>query len=266
MMKKMGMALLLAIMIACCAVSASAEINVTMRQLSQAKNLDKNVSHILVILQDGDKADTLMLASVNTRTGRSVMTRVDPARAIEVDMGDGTLQTMPVGETYVLGGRKSKGLLVCREMNELLGLNISTYVALDMEQLPSIVNALGTLTIPLEEAEAAALGKPWDYCAMTGDEVLAYVRLDLEGDDPLRSRAYDALMLLAKQGLSGGDVMGLVSMGTKLLKNMDTNLNPMSAVTLASAVKASEDRRELYVNADMSEEDVRAMMRTQIYE
>jgi len=207
-----------------------------------------------------------MLASVNGKTGRSVMTRVDCAREIEVDMGDGTTQMKPVGGTYVLGGKKSKGLLMCREMNELLGLDISTYVALDIAQLPALVDALGTLTLPLTEAEAQVLSKPWDYCEMTGEEVLQYVRLELEGDDASRSRSYDALMQMAKQGLKGGDIKGLVSMGTKLLKSMDTNLNVMSAMTLASAVQAGNDRREAAVTAEMSEEDVRTMMRTVIYE
>lgn len=262
-MKKV-FALFVAMML--CAACAQAEINVTLRQLSQARGLDKNVNHVLVILQDGDVTDTVMLASINSRTGRSVMTRVDCAREIEVTMEDGSVQTYAVGDTYVLGGKKSKGLLMCREMNELLGLDISTYVALDIAQLPKLVDALGSLTLPLTEAEAQAMGKPWDYCKMTGEEVLAFVRLELEGDTAGRSRSYEALMQMAKQGLGSGDLKGLMSMATKLLKSMDTNVNVVSAMTLVSAVKAGTDRREAMVDAIMSEEDVRTMMRATIYE
>lgn len=41
------------------------------------KTLDKNVTNILVLLQDGGVTDTVMIASINSRTGRSVMTRVN---------------------------------------------------------------------------------------------------------------------------------------------------------------------------------------------
>ena len=263
---KKAMALLLAGMLMLTAACAMAEIDVTTRELSQARGLDKNVNHILVVLQDGEATNTVMLASVNSKTGRSVMTRVDCAREIAVAQNDGAEINAQVGDVYVMGGKKSKGLLVCREMNELLGLDISTYVALDIAQLPEIVNALGALNMPLTEAEAAALGKPFDYVDLTGKEVLAYVRLKLEGDDPAGSRSYDALMRLAKQALAGGDVMGLMSVGTKLLKSMDTNVNLMSCVTLVSAVQGGDDRRELYVDAAMTEEDVQAMIRTEIYE
>ena len=68
------------------------------------------------------------------------------------------------------------------------------------------------------------------------------------------------------QGIKGGDLKGLMSMGTKMLKSMDTNLNPMTAMTLVGAVQAGEDRREVHVPADMTEEDVRTMIRAQIYE
>lgn len=263
---KKTFAVLLALVLTLACVCASAEISVTLRTLSQARGLDKNVSHILVLLQDDEAEDTLMLASINSHTGRAVMTRVDCSREIEVDEGRGVITAAAIEDVYAMGDKKSRGLLVCREMNELLGLNISTYVVLNVSRLPEIVDALGTLNMPLEKAEAEAMGKPWDYVPLTGEETLQFVRLKLEGDSVLRSRCYDALMQLLKQGVSSGDVMGLMSMGGKMLKSMDTNLNPMTAMTMVSAVQAGEDRRELYIPADMSEEEVRATIRTQIYE
>ena len=261
---KKGIAVLVALMLMLASACALADINVTMRELNQARGLDKNVNHILVLLQDGDATDTVMLASINGKTGRSVMTRIAPEMSIEMTDNGGATSLVQLKDVYVNGGKKSRGLLVCRELNEALGLNISTYVALDIAQLPQLVGALGTLRLPLTEAEAAVLGKPWDYCDMTGEEVLAYVRLDLEGDDPARSRSYDALMQMAKQALKGGDIMGMVSMATKLLKSMDTNVNVMSAVTLASAVQGGSDRREVYISAEMT--DAQETLRREIYE
>ena len=77
-------------------------------------------------------------------------------------------------------------------------------------------------------------------------------------------RSYDALMQMAKQALKGGDIMGMVSMATKLLKSMDTNVNVMSAVTLASAVQGGSDRREVYISAEMT--DAQETLRREIYE
>lgn len=264
-MKKV-LAILLALLLAAAAACAAAEINVTLRGLNAARGLDKSVTHILALMRDSTAEDTLMIASVNSKTGRAVMTRVDTARVIGVTLDDGSEQSVAIEDVYDMGGKKSRGLLVCREMNELLGLDISTYVVLDIERLPEIVGALGTLTLPLTQEEAKALGKPFDYVALDGEEVLCYVRLDLEGDDAARSRCYDALMQLIYQGLRSGDVMGLVSMGGKMLKSMDTNLNPMTAMTLVGAVQAGEDRRQVAVPVDMSEEDVRSMIRAAIYE
>lgn len=111
---------------------------------------------------------------------------------------------------------------------------------------------------------------------LSGDDVLTYVRLKLDSDDPTRSRGYDALMQMLYQGMHSGDLMGMLSLGTKLLSSLDTNLNPMTAMTLASAVQAGDDRRELVLPMQehvMSESplcaDAQAMQQTlhkEIYE
>ena len=135
-MAKKLTALLMTLALLCMCAGAMGEINLTRKDLQQAEGLDKSVTHIVFLLQDGDVTDTIMLASINSKTGRSVMTQVSCAREVEVTMGDGAMQTMPLGEVYAQGGKKSRGFLVCRELNELLGLDISTYVAMDMTRVP----------------------------------------------------------------------------------------------------------------------------------
>ena len=261
---------LLAALIVLLGVSAlaAAEITVTRKQLSQAQGLDKSVTHIAFSLQDGDATDTIMLASINSKTGRSVMTRVSCAREVEVAMGDGSVQTMPLAQVYAQGSQKSRGLLVCRELNELLGLNISTYLAMDMTRVPEIVDAFGALVIDLTDAEAAAMARPAGRNELPGWEVLDFMRLRLEGDDPARSRSYEALMELLYQGLHSGDAMALVGLGTKMLGSMDTNMGAMMAVPLVTAVQGGDDRRELTIGAaaPATEEEVRALVHREIYE
>ena len=267
-MTKKLTALLAALLMICVCAGALGEINLTRRDLSQTEGLDKNVTHIAFLLQDGDVTDTLMLASINSKTGRSVMTQISCAREVEVAMGDGARQTMPLGEVYAQGGKKSRGFLVCRELNELLGLDISTYVAMDMTRVPELVDALGAINLDLTEREAGAMARPAGRNQLSGGEVLAFMRLRLEDDDPARSRSYDALMELLYQGLHSGELMSLISMGTKMLGSMDTNMGALMAVPLVTAVQGGEDRRELVITADepATQEEVRALVHREIYE
>ena len=267
-MAKKLTALLAALLMICVCAGAMGEINLTRKDLGQAEGLDKSVTHIVFLLQDGDVTDTIMLASINSKTGRSVMTQVSCAREVEVAMGDGSVAAMPLGEVYAKGGKKSRGFLVCRELNELLGLDISTYVAMDMTRVPELVDALGAINLDLTDREAAAMARPAGRNQLSGEEVLAFMRLRLEDDDPARSRSYDALMELLYQGLHSGELMSLISMGTKMLGSMDTNMGALMAVPLVTAVQGGEDRRELAITADepATQEEVRALVHREIYE
>lgn len=267
-MAKKLTALLMTLLLLCMCAGAMGEINLTRKDLGQAEGLDKSVTHIVFLLQDGDVTDTIMLASINSKTGRSVMTQVSCAREVEVALGDGSVAAMPLGEVYAKGGRKSHGFLVCRELNELLGLDISTYVAMDMTRVPELVDALGVINLDLTDREAAAMARPAGRNQLSGEEVLAFMRLRLEDDDPARSRSYDALMELLYQGLHSGELMSLISMGTKMLGSMDTNMGALMAVPLVTAVQGGEDRRELVITADApaTEDEVRALVHREIYE
>ena len=229
----------LTLMLLC--AGASAEITVTKRDINMNTALDKNVTNILVLLQDGDATDTMMIASINSRTGRSVMLRVDCGLMVDVPENGETR----LADVYALGAKKCRGLVAERAVNTLLGLNIGTYVALDVTNIPQLVDAIDTVSMELDEREAAALGLDSGWNDLSGEEALSYVRLHLDGDDPARSRGYDLLMQLLYEGVNSGDLGSMIGLGTKLLGTMDTNLNAMTAVTLASAVKGGDDRSEI---------------------
>ena len=246
-------ALLTALCVMLTCAGALAQIEVNKRDLALNAELDRSVTNILVLLQDGDVTDTMMIASINGSTGRSVMTRLDCAMTVDVrDAGE-----MKLCDVYAQGSKGSQGLLAMRTVNELLELNVSTYVAFDIGQLPEMVDAIGALNMEFDEAEAQAMGTWSGINELTGDAVLSYVRLSLESDAPSRSRGYDALMQMLYQGLHGSDVFGLLSLGQKMLGSMDTNLNPMTAMTLVTAVQGGEDRRELALPGDA--QDLQAM-------
>lgn len=230
-----GLALLLALMTVF--TLATAEISVGKKELAQNGELTRDVTNILFLLQDGEATQTLLIASINDKTGRSVMTSLDCGMVVPVEGAEDT----QLGAVYALGDAKSRGYLAVRTVNQLLGLNIGTYIALDVARLPELVEAVGALEMELGEQDAAALGLSAGENELDGEQALAYVRLDGQGG----TRGYEALMQLLRQGMHSGNVMGLVGLGTKLLSSLDTNLNPLSAMTLVGAVQSGEDRREL---------------------
>ena len=260
-MKKTVAALLALCLSLVCAL-ALGEITVTKKDMQINRNLDKNVTNILVIMQDGERTDAMMIASVNSRTGRSVMTSLDCGMTVTVpEAGEVTL-----GEVYALGAPKSRGLLAARTVNALLELNISTYVALDIEMLPALVEKIGGLDTWLNEEEAAILHTWAGDNRLTGEEVLAYVRIRLDSDYAEKNRSYMVFMDLLRQGLDRAGGFNLMSLGKELLSAMDSNLNVMAAITMLSAFRAGDDRRELYLESGMTAEQMREAFYREVYE
>ena len=268
MNKRMAAALLAAALCLLAACAPAQGITVNKKELALNRALDKSVSNVLMIMQDGDWSDTVMIASINSKTGRSVMTRVESDTEVEVTLESGEVTLQPVGSLYALGDEKSGGLLVARELNELLGLNISTYVVLEVGRLPEIVSVVGALNMQLDAAEAKAMGTWEGINELTDERVLDYVRLKLDSDSPARSRGYDALMQLLYQGLNSGSLGNMMSLGKQLLGSMDTNLNVMAAVTMVSAVQGGTDRRELLLSGDdmPGEGEMAAAIHREVYE
>ncbi len=261
-MKKIISAMMLALCLMLACACALGEITVTKRDMALNRNLDRSVSNVLVLLQNQGVTDTMLLASINSKTGRSVMTQIDCARVVNVpEVGDVTL-----GEVYELGAQRSKGFVAARTLNQMLDLNISTYVAMDMAKFPELVDEIEMLSIWLNEEEAAILNTWAGDNALTSANVLDYVNIRLESDYAEKNRCYTVFMSLLKQGLRSTNAGDMMSMGKKLLASMDTNMNVMAAVTMLSSFQAGDDRRELLLPAELSEEEMRAALYREVYE
>ena len=160
------------------AAQADGGIVVDKKDLSANETLDKNVTNIVFLFKDGDLTDTMLLASINSQTGRAVMTSLDCAAVVSVP-GAGEAR---LADVYAMGDEASKsgGVLIEKTLNEWLSLNIATYIVLDVAQLPAIVDAVGTITLDISAREREALGI--EGSELGGEETLAYVRLKLEDD------------------------------------------------------------------------------------
>lgn len=261
-MKKIIAAVLAACLMLACAGAFAEGITVTKKDMALNRSLDKNVTNILVLMQDGEKTDTMVVASVNSRTGRSVMTEIRCGRTVELaEAGE-----VELADVYAMGAKKSKGFLAARTVNQLLDLNISTYVAMDISSFPSLVDEIGMLSTWLNEQEAEILGTwPGDN-ALTSENVLDYIAIRLEEDYAEKNRCYMVFMDLLKQGLRSTGGANLMGVGKKLLANMDTNLNALAAVTMLSSFQSGDDRRELLLESSMTVEEMRAAFHREVYE
>ena len=261
-MKKMLCALALFLCLTLTCALALGEITVTKKDMVLNRNLDKNVNNILVLIQDGDVTKTMMIASVNSRTGRSVMTQIDCDRMVNIpEVGE-----TPLSQVYALGAPKSRGLLVARTVNDLLDLNVSTYVGLDINSLPELVDQIGQLSTWLNDEEAKILDTWAGDNVLTRENILDYVNIRLEEDYVEKDRAYMVFMDLLKQGLRSSGGANLMGLGKKLLAGMHTNLNSMAAVTMLSSFQGGKDRRELYLYSDMSVQAMHDAFYAEVYE
>lgn len=261
-MKKILCAIAAALCLTMACACALGEITLTKRDMVLNRSLDKNVNNILVIMQNGEVTDSLMLASVNSRTGRSVMTQIECDTIVNVpEAGD-----VQLGKVYALGAPKSRGLLVARALNSLLDLNVSTYVALDISMLPDLVDEIGMLSTWLNEEEAEILGTWAGDNVLTRENILDYVNIRLESDYVEKNRCYMVFMDLLKQGLHSSGGANLMGLGKKLLAGMDTNLNALAAVTMLSSFQGGTDRRELYLYSDMSAQEMHDAFHREVYE
>ena len=261
-MKKILCAIALMLCLILVSAAALGEITLTKRDMVLNRDLDKNVNNVLVLMQKDGFTESLMLASINSRTGRSVMTQIESDTMVNVpEVGD-----VQLGEVYALGAQKSRGLLVARAVNSLLNLNVSTYIAMDINTLPDLVDQIGMVATWLNEEEAEILGTWAGDNALTRDNVLTYVNLRLESDYAEKNRAYMVFMDLLKQGLRSSSGTNMMGLGKKLLSNMDTNLNAMAAVTMLSSFQGGKDRRELYLYSDMSAQEMHEAFYREVYE
>lgn len=262
MNRKITTALAVFLCLTLCCSAAFAAINVTKKDLNLNRSLDKNVSNVLVLMQNGDVTDTVMIASINSRTGRSVMTTVECDTLVNVP-GAGEAK---LSDVYMMGAPKSRGLLAACALNDLLDLNINTYVALDLSILPDLVDEIGMLSVWLNEEEAAILNTwPGDN-SLTSGNILDYVGIHLESDYAEKNRSYMVFMDLLKQGLRSSGGANLLGLGKKLLSSMDTNLNALAGMTMLTSFQGGDDRRELYLYSDMSKQERIDAFRREVYE
>ena len=205
-------------------------------------------------------------------TGRAVLLGSD-ARAGEASRSDtimiagvgGGLLAVPrdtlveipgVGEdkmnaAFAMGGPE----LAVETLEGLTELPIENYVVLNYSGVEEIVNALGGITINVEETIETE--QDWEFFSipagvqeLTGDEALAYVRYrgDPTADIGRIGRQQRFLAALAGEVSSPGNLPRLPGTARAIWRNIETNMGPFEAARFAVrlALSGGASNAELY--------------------
>src|SRR5215210_3695720 len=205
-------------------------------------------------------------------TGRAVLLGSD-ARADEVSRSDtimigsasGGLLAVPrdtlveipdVGQDKVNAAFANGGPeLTVETLENLTGLPIENYVVLNFGGVEEIVNALGGITINVEEPieteqDGEFFSIPAGTQELTGDEALAYVRYrgGPTADIGRIGRQQRFLAALAEEVSSPGNLPRLPGTARAIWRNVETNMGPFEATRFAIrlALPGGASNAELY--------------------
>jgi anionic cell wall polymer biosynthesis LytR-Cps2A-Psr (LCP) family protein len=230
------------------AALAKEELRVTVgdRDLSIREGLPKDLRNIAVVICDPREesryapTDTMMLATINTRTGDAWMTLLQPDLLVDMPL----IGVAPLSDAYALGGAN----LVMKTLNEVLDLNVRDYVSIDLGRFSAVVEAVGGIRMRLTGEEAAALGLPADAeVVLDLEQTLAFMRLPRE--NPAQNRQYDVVMQALYQGTQDREISNLTGMLQRVLSSMDTKIGFFDMVGMGTKVMGASGRKELRLPA-----------------
>ncbi|MDR3051584.1 MAG: LCP family protein [Oscillospiraceae bacterium] len=220
-------------------------VSVEKDDLACAEGLPKESRTLLLMVCDPQAGgaygptDTMLLATVNARTGKADMTVLQARLLVDIPgVGRDTL-----AQAYATGGEN----LALKTINQVFGLNVRDFVTIDLNRFGAVVDLLGGIQMPLTEAEAEALGLAPGQQTLTAGQTLAYMRMPPE--DPATDRPYNVVMQTLYQGSRDKNPGRLVELLRGVLASMDTNVNMLDMISLGMAVMGGSERAEIRLPA-----------------
>lgn len=213
-------------------------VRIDKKDLSQAASIPKSMQTIALFLLDSESGDveTVLLASIDRSSGRACMTDIRTDILADIPQ----VGRVPLAKAYAYGGPN----LMMKSINELLEMNVNSYVTLDISSFAQIADSVGGMQMPLNAQEAAALGLAEGQQTLTGKQAIAYMRLE-GGNADGKSRQYKSVMQILYQGTRDKNPLSLMGLAQKLMSTMQTNLGIMDMLTLATKVMGGSQRDEL---------------------
>ncbi len=227
----------------------------------------KNVINVLLVgldsdtaLENGGRSDSLILVSLNKKTKKINMTSFFRDTWTYMDInGNGRYGKM--NSSYYFGS--SDALIDTLEKD--FKIDIDYYVAVDFSSFTDIINALGGLTVEVQQYEAEYINRTTvhtiDYgpaVKLDGYEALVFARIrhsDSDSDVSRTRRQRQVISALIKSA-KGASLSQLSSALDTLFKYVKTDLTKMQILSYAAQALANGWINYEIVQTPISDEDV----------
>ena len=228
-------------------VSENYRVAVDPDDLSVTAGLDEKWNHFLLLGTDAHsgklnegRSDAMVIASINTKTKDIKITSL--VRDILTDI-PGMKSQQRINTANAFGGP----LLAVKTVNELLGLNISSYISVSFSSFADIVDALGgvELTLSKSEANLAKAKISNQPQILTGIQALEYSRIrKLDNNFGRNERQRKVLMAILDKAMTLGQ-NELLALLPEMLKYVSTNLTTSEILGLMPVVLGNTDGIEM---------------------
>jgi len=191
--------------------------------------------------------DTILLLSLDTRTGRAAMVSVP--RDLTVRVTDE--RTGKINEVYAHYGVDGTKKIYSR----ILGIGIDNVVVLDFAAFRSIVDAIGGISITLDQpfeesqqwagtaSESYAFKLPAGTSTLTGEQALYYVRSRYSSSDFDRARRQQQVIMAIKAKVEAldlpSDPLRALQLVTAVRKNLETDMDIFDLGTIRELISQS---------------------------
>ncbi len=227
----------------------------------------KNVINVLLVgldsdtaLENGGRSDSLILVSLNKKTKKINMTSFFRDTWTYMDIG-GNGRYGKMNSSYYFGS--DEALLDTLEKD--FKIDIDYYVAVDFSSFTDIINALGGLTIEVQQYEAEYINRTTvhtiDYgpaVKLDGYEALVYARIRHSDSDSdvSRTRRQRQVISALINSAKGASLSQLSSALDSLFKYVKTDLTKMQILSYAAQALANGWINYEIVQTPLSDNDV----------
>lgn len=227
----------------------------------------RNVINVLLVgldsdtaLEQGGRSDSLILVSLNKKTKKINMTSFFRDTWTYMDIG-GNGRYGKLNSSYYYGSDEA----LIDTLEKDFKIDIDYYVAVDFSSFTDIINALGGLTVEVQQYEAEYINRTTvhtiDYGSavkLTGAQALVFARIRHSDSDSdvSRTRRQRQVITALINSAKGASLSQLSSALDTLFKYVKTDLTKMQILSYAAQALANGWVNYEIVQTPISDEDV----------
>ena len=208
----------------------------------------KNITNVLLIGEDGDatetsngRSDCIMIVSIDRKNQKITISSVMRDSYCCYDDGNGNTNYGKINASCFYGGYK--GLISTLE--NFYKIDIDYYVSVNFNSFPNLINALGGVTVPIQEYEARYIRnttvhktvQSGDAVKLDGWEALVFCRIrhcdsDSDVSRTRRQREVIEAIMQSAKGASKGQLLNAIKQVSPYIK---TNMDKSTMIAFGTA-------------------------------